>query len=146
MWIANLALIKQSTIGSNTVLWCVVCSHKRSTNVSFVLMRSCAPNSNVFTGLQYMHTNLYQRMTDVCLGQQGCSWISLATLNHTRNAFDSIALVWYAEHPYINCSFQVMRVRTNKWLTGKKHWWVFGAITHQLYLASSCYTENRHLR
>ena len=47
---------------SKAVIWCVVCSHKIQ-YMSFVVMCSCAPNSNVYKSLQYMHTMLYQRMT-----------------------------------------------------------------------------------
>ena len=48
----------------------------------------CVPNS-----LQYMHTSFYQRMTNACLWPQLSSWISLATVNHTRNVPDSRAVI-----------------------------------------------------
>ena len=35
--------------------------------VTFVVRHSCVSNSSVCTGLQYMHTMLYQRMTNACL-------------------------------------------------------------------------------
>ena len=107
------ALIKRCIVVSKVVVWFVVCSHKVC---EFVVMHSCTPNSDACTGLQYTHTILYQRTTNACLSgaPQFSSWSSLATLNHTRNVLDSRAVVQYAEHPYIICSFQVMHVvRTN---------------------------------
>ena len=94
--------------------------------------------SDVCTGLQYMHTMLYQRTTDAC-------WISHATLNYSRNVSDSRAVVPYAERPYITCSFQAMHVSTHKWLIRKTLHCIFGAITRQSYFTSSSNTENSHL-
>ena len=82
-------------------------------------MYSCARNGDLCMGLQYMHTTLYQRMTDACLEPKLPSWISLTTLNYTRYVPESRTVIWTAERPYITCSFQVMCVSTHKWLIGK---------------------------
>ena len=106
-------------------------------------MHSCAPNSYVCIGWQYMHMMLYQRMINACLEVYLSSWISHATLNHSKDAFDSRAVVKMSLY---DLYFQVMCVSTHKWLIRKRLWCMFGAITHQLYLTSGSNTENRHLR
>ena len=70
------------------------------------------PNSDVFTGLQYMHTMLYQRMNDAYLGRWPSGQISHAILNHAKNVSDDIAVVQYAERPHMTGSFQVMCLST----------------------------------
>ena len=112
--------------------------------MSFVVMCSCTPTSDVSKGLQYTLTMLYQRRTDACLGLQLYSQISHATLNHTMNISDSRAGVRYAECPHKTC--MCVRNLTYKCLIGKTLRCIFGVVTYQSYLTSSINTENRHLR
>ena len=42
-----------------------------------------------------------------CLRLQLSSWISHATLTHTRNVFNSTAVVWYAASPHTTYSYQL---------------------------------------
>ena len=53
-------------------------------------------------------TMLYQETTNMCLGPLFSSWISHATLNHTRNVSNSRAVVRYAECPRTSCSSKVV--------------------------------------
>ena len=114
--------------------------------MSFVVIRSCTPNSEVHMGLQYMHTMLYQTKTNVCLGPQLSNQISQVTLNDTRNVSNSTAVVQYAERPYMTCSFQVMHVRMYKWLVGKRLQCMLGAIIRLSYVASSSNINSAHLQ
>ena len=97
-------------------------------------------------GLQYMHTMLYQRTTDAYRVLQLSSWISHATLTHTRNVSGSRAVVSICRMPIQDCSFQVLCVSTHKLLIRNRLLCMFGDITRQPYLTSSSDTENRHIR
>ena len=70
--------------------------------VSFVVMFSCAPNSDIYiyTGMWYI---LFSRITH-------------ATLRHTKNVSDSRTVIRYAELPYMTSGLQVMCVSTHKLL------------------------------
>ena len=79
--------------------------------VSFVVIHSCAPNSDVCTGLQYTHNNV---VSENDRGMSGAiplqSYLLCNSINHTRDDSDSRAAIWYAVCPYTTCSFQVMHV------------------------------------
>ena len=78
-----------------------------------------------------MHAVLYHRTTNACPGPYLSSWISNATLDHTRNVSDSRAVVRYADYLYMTHSFQVIYACKCAQMTYRKETVkCFGVINH----------------
>ena len=95
----------------------------------FVVMHSCAPNSDVRTGLQYTYSNVVSE-NDLCVSGVIAMQSDLSCNSTNQN---------------VAGSFQVMCVKYAQNVILERDCHVFGAITCQTYLACSSDPENRHL-